>query len=134
GQRPEALNQFQVASSKLSSGSPLELATWNLELVKAGHMGRGLLEGRVALITGAGQGLGRAIAREYADEGAAVALVERNPETLEAARAELEARGRAVLAYRLDLTDHAAYRAAVADVLAKQGKLDVLVNNAAVAY
>jgi NAD(P)-dependent dehydrogenase (short-subunit alcohol dehydrogenase family) len=97
-------------------------------------MGRGLLEGRVALITGAGQGLGQAIAREYADEGAAVALVERNPETLEATRAELAARGGPVLAYRLDLTDHAAYRAAVQDVVARQGKLDVLVNNAAVAY
>src|SRR5439155_8210943 len=59
---------------------------------------------------------------------------ERDRETLEATRAELAARGRVVLAYRLDLTDHAAYRAAVQDVVARQGKLDVLVNNAAVAY
>src|SRR5207248_10524772 len=98
------------------------------------RMGRGLLEGRVALITGAGQGLGRAIAREYADEGATVALLERNPETLEATRSELAGRGRTVLAYALDLTDHAAYRAAVEDVVARQGGLDVLVSNAAVAY
>ena len=49
-------------------------------------MGRGLLTDRVALITGAGQGLGRAIALEYADEGATVALVDRAPDTLEDTR------------------------------------------------
>ena len=46
-----------------------------------------LLKGRTALITGAGQGLGLAVAREYAAEGAAVALVEFNPETIAQAEA-----------------------------------------------
>lgn len=95
-------------------------------------MGRGLLTGKVALITGAGQGLGRAIAREYADEGAIVALVDRAPDTLdETARMIGDVGGRAIT-HVLDLTDHEAYRQAVAGVVTETGSIDVLVNNAAI--
>jgi 3-oxoacyl-[acyl-carrier protein] reductase len=96
-------------------------------------LARGLLKGRVALVTGAGQGLGYAIAREYAEEGATVALLERNPKTLERVRTELEGNALRVLAYPLDVTDYEAYGAAVRDVLEKAGRVDVLVSNAAVA-
>ncbi len=95
-------------------------------------MGRGLLTDRVALITGAGQGLGRAIAREYADEGAVVALVERDPGTLEETRRLLAEAGAAVHAYALDITDHDAYRRAVEDLVRTTGRIDILVNNAAI--
>lgn len=96
-------------------------------------MPHNLLSGRTALITGAGQGLGLAIAREFAAEGAAVALIERNPQTLAAAEQELRTAGARVLAYALDITDYDAYGAAVNDVVAHWGRIDVLVNNAAIA-
>jgi NAD(P)-dependent dehydrogenase (short-subunit alcohol dehydrogenase family) len=92
-----------------------------------------LLKGRTALITGAGQGLGLAVAREYAEEGAAVALVEINPETMAQAEAELKGNGHQVLGYPIDVTDYDAYAKAIADVVDKWGHLDILVNNAAIA-
>jgi NAD(P)-dependent dehydrogenase (short-subunit alcohol dehydrogenase family) len=94
---------------------------------------RGLLEGRVAVVTGAAQGLGYAIAREYAEEGATVALLERNPKTLEKARTKLEDGGHRIMAYPLDVTDYDAYGSAVRDVVEKAGRVDVLVSNAAIA-
>ena len=97
-----------------------------------GCIGARIAEGRVALVTGAGQGLGQAIAREYAAEGATVALLERNPDTLEKVRAELEGNARRVLAYPLDVTDYDAYGSAVRDVVEKAGGVDVLVSNAAI--
>jgi NAD(P)-dependent dehydrogenase (short-subunit alcohol dehydrogenase family) len=91
-----------------------------------------LLRDQVCIVTGAGQGLGRTVALEMAAEGAAVALLERNPETAKAAAAEIAAKGGRAEAYLLDVTDYDAYAAAVADVLRKFGKIDVLVNNAAI--
>ncbi len=96
-------------------------------------MGRGLLNDRVAVVTGAGQGLGQAIAREFADEGATVALVERNPDTLHETETELKSRGCDVLPYLVDITDHEAFRKALADLAQKREHIDILVNNAAIA-
>ena len=96
-------------------------------------MAAGLLAGRVAIITGAGQGLGRAIAREYAQEGATVALFERDPSTLADTRRLIEGEGGRVLAHPRDITDYPAYERAVAEVVAEAGRVDVLVNNAAIA-
>jgi NAD(P)-dependent dehydrogenase (short-subunit alcohol dehydrogenase family) len=93
-----------------------------------------LLKDRVALITGAGQGLGAAVAREFAAEGAAVALVELNPASAATVEAEIRSKGGRAQAYPLDITDYAAYQRAIDDVVAGWGRLDVLVNNAAIAF
>jgi NAD(P)-dependent dehydrogenase (short-subunit alcohol dehydrogenase family) len=93
-------------------------------------MARELLKGRVAIITGAGQGLGYAIAKEYAAEGATVALIERDQDALERAQDDI---GNA-LAYELDVTDYETYGRAIADVAEKAGHIDILVNNAAIAF
>ena len=92
----------------------------------------GLLDAKVCAVTGAGQGLGRSIALEMAAEGATVALLERNPETVEAVATEIaEARGKAH-PYGLDVTDYHRYGSVVADIIDKCGRIDVLVNNAAI--
>jgi 3-oxoacyl-[acyl-carrier protein] reductase len=93
----------------------------------------GLLDGQVAIITGAGQGLGAAIAREFATEGASVGLLEQNPDTLQQVHDELTSQGADVHAYQLDITDYDSYGKVVADMMAWKGKIDVLVNNAAIA-
>jgi 3-oxoacyl-[acyl-carrier protein] reductase len=93
----------------------------------------GILDGQVAIITGAGQGLGKAVALEFAREGSAVALLELNPQTVESVRAEIEASGGDARAYALDITDYSAYAKVVDDVIAWSGKIDTLVNNAAIA-
>jgi len=96
-------------------------------------MAAGLLAGRVAVVTGAGQGLGLAIAREYAQEGAAVALLERNEDTLADAARLISGEGGNVKPYRLDVSNHEDYERVVADVAAELGTIDILVNNAAIA-
>jgi NAD(P)-dependent dehydrogenase (short-subunit alcohol dehydrogenase family) len=92
----------------------------------------GLLAGQVCIVTGAGQGLGRAVALEMADEGASVVLLERNPDTLAAVCAEVSARSTVAKGFRLDVTDYDAYGKAIGDVVSEFGRIDVLVNNAAI--
>ena len=92
----------------------------------------GLLTDNVAIVTGAGQGLGRAVSLEFSDEGSAVALLERNPKTLQEAAAEIKAKGGVCEPYELDITDYDAYRSVVDDIIARFGKIDAIVNNAAV--
>src|SRR5262245_48653883 len=67
-----------------------------------------------------------------ADEGAKVALLERNPVTVRQVAAEIAAKGGVAVPYELDVTDYDAYGAVVADVLRTFGKIDTLVNNAAI--
>ena len=96
-------------------------------------MGHDLLKDRVAIITGAGQGLGRAIAREFAEEGCAVALFDINPQTLSDTEAELKEKGYRVISYALDITDYQAYGKSIGDIAERWAHLDILVNNAAIA-
>jgi len=90
------------------------------------------LEQRVALVTGAGQGIGRAIAARFLDEGARVAIVERDRAAGEDAAAELAERGDVQLAI-CDVGDEAAVTRAIAETVRWGGGLDAVVNNAALA-
>jgi 3-oxoacyl-[acyl-carrier protein] reductase len=90
-------------------------------------------ENQVAVVTGAGRGIGHAIALRFAAEGASVAAVSRSLANAERTAAEINAAtpGRA-RAYAVDVADHAAVQAAFAQIFADFGKVDVLVNNAGV--
>ncbi|MBL1291790.1 SDR family NAD(P)-dependent oxidoreductase [Streptomyces sp. For3] len=88
------------------------------------------LEGHVALVTGAGSGIGRATARALAEAGASVAVAGRRLGRLEELRDELEAEGRKILVLELDVTDERAVAAAVRSTTEQLGRLDILVNNA----
>ena len=86
------------------------------------------LEGKSALITGAARGIGRGFAEAYVREGATVALADINLDAAQAAAAEI---GEGAYAVHLDVTDQASIDAAVTAVVEKVGKLDILINNAA---
>lgn len=90
------------------------------------------LKGRVAVVTGASRGLGRAMAMALAEAKARVVLVARESEDLRAAAADIAARVGAdrVLAIAADITDQGDCRRVVSETLARFGELDVLVNNA----
>lgn len=90
------------------------------------------LTGRVALVTGAGQGIGRAFAHALAEAGAAVALVDINPALAESVAAELTAKGAQAIAIETDVTQAAAAQAMVEIVLRRWGKLTIAVNNAGI--
>lgn len=88
------------------------------------------LTGKVALVTGAGQGIGRGIALALATEGANVALMGRTAEKLEATGAEIVARGGLASVHAGDVTDEGRVDEIVANVVAELGGLHILVNNA----
>jgi len=88
------------------------------------------LEGRVAIVTGAARGIGRAIALRYASEGAAVAVDDIDAEGAESVAAEIVAADGRAAAYGASVTKSAEMRAVVDDVLSRFGKVDILVNNA----
>src|ERR687894_2197726 len=90
-------------------------------------------EGKVALVTGASSGVGRATAVRLAREGAAVALLARGREGLEGARREVEAAGGRALVLQADVADPQAVEDAAERAEAELGPLDVWVNNAMIA-
>lgn len=89
-----------------------------------------LLDGKVAIVSGIGPGMGRDLSLAFAREGADVALGGRTPAKLEEVAAEVEALGRRALPVVCDIADEAACRTAVDRVAAELGRVDVLVNNA----
>ena len=90
------------------------------------------LKDKVALVTGASQGIGRATALALAAAGARVAIAARNTEKLTALDVEIEAAGGASLVVPMSVADAGEVKAGFQQVLAKFGKLDILVNNAAI--
>ena len=94
--------------------------------------GTDLLAGRVALVTGGGRGIGRAIAIEFARAGAAVAIAARTAQELESTLAELRSLGGAASAYTVDLADRSGPSRLASEVAAQLGQVDILVNNAGV--
>lgn len=91
-----------------------------------------LLANQIAVITGAGRGIGRAIALRFAAEGANVVCVSRTTENSEKVAVEIRALGRRAWAHAVDVADSAAVNAAADRILADCGKVDILVNNAGV--
>jgi NAD(P)-dependent dehydrogenase (short-subunit alcohol dehydrogenase family) len=87
------------------------------------------LKEKLAVVTGASSGIGRATARMLAEEGAHVIMIARRPDILEQARAEVAEAGVAE-AIALDVADIAAFGAALEDIARRHGRLDILVNNA----
>jgi 2-hydroxycyclohexanecarboxyl-CoA dehydrogenase len=88
------------------------------------------LEGKTALVTGAGRGIGRAIALALAREGARVAVADIDGEAAGAVEGEIERAGGRALAFTVDLTRRSEVEAMVKNVVAELGAIDVLVNNA----
>jgi NAD(P)-dependent dehydrogenase (short-subunit alcohol dehydrogenase family) len=90
------------------------------------------LDGKIALVTGAGRGLGRAIAVAFASAGAEVLLNSRSPAELDVVAIEIAAAGGQARPLPFDITDPAAMRIAFAGIARDFGRLDILVNNAGV--
>lgn len=90
------------------------------------------IAGRVALVTGASQGIGRACALALAEAGAAVALLARNEEKLAAVAKEIEGKGGQAAAFRVDVANEDEVKSTVKAALERFGKIEILVNNAGV--
>jgi len=90
------------------------------------------LSGRVALVTGASQGIGRACALKLAESGAAVALAARNQEKLNETVQQITGKGGQAAVFILDVADEEQIKSAVKSALAQFGKIDILVNNAGI--
>ena len=90
------------------------------------------LQGKIALVTGASQGIGRACALELARAGTTVALAARNIEKLAAVAAEISAEGGTAKSYALDVSSEESIKAAAKAVLADHGSVHILVNNAGI--
>ena len=88
------------------------------------------LAGKIALVTGSGRGIGRAIAIAFAREGANLVLAARTAEQLDAVAAEIRALGRRAVTAQTDVTDRASVDALAKAVRTEYGRLDILVNNA----
>ena len=90
------------------------------------------LLGQIAVVTGAGRGIGRAIALKFAAEGADVVCVSRTAENSQRVAEEIMALGRKAWAHAVDVADGAAVNAVAEAILAAMGRVDILVNNAGV--
>jgi 3-oxoacyl-[acyl-carrier protein] reductase len=88
--------------------------------------------GRIALVTGASQGIGRACALALAEGGALIALAARNEEKLAAVAKEIESKGGQAATFRMDVSKEDEVKSAVKAVIERFGKIEILVNNAGV--
>ena len=90
----------------------------------------GLLAGKTAIITGGGQGIGEGICKNFAREGARVAVLGRTLSKVERVAKEIQSEGGEAFAVQCDVTDQAAVDHAISEIAAKYGGIDILVNNA----
>jgi 3-oxoacyl-[acyl-carrier protein] reductase len=90
------------------------------------------LKGKVAVITGAAQGIGYATARKFLDEGAAVALVDLSADALQAARSALKLNGEIIESFAVDVTRRDQLDEMVDQLRSRFGRIDILVNNAGI--
>jgi 3-oxoacyl-[acyl-carrier protein] reductase len=90
------------------------------------------LSGRVAFVTGASQGIGRACARRLAKAGAAIAVAARNHEKLDELVNEITSNGGQASSFALDVTDEEQIKHSIKSALSQFGKIDILVNNAGI--
>ena len=91
-----------------------------------------VLEGQVAIVTGGGRGIGKAIASRFAAEGADIGIIDVNAEAARVTAEEIRPLGRRAVAAIADVGSVGAVKAAVSEILGELGRLDVLVNNAGV--
>src|SRR5258706_8042554 len=90
------------------------------------------LTNQIAVVTGAGRGIGRAIALKFAQAGADVVCVSRTAENSEKVASEVRAQGRQAWAHAVDVANSEAVLAASEKILAEAGRIDILVNNAGI--
>jgi NAD(P)-dependent dehydrogenase (short-subunit alcohol dehydrogenase family) len=126
---------YQTTQGHASSVAELIIAAQQTEGNQAAHPALAKkfptmneLKGHVALITGAAGGIGSSIARLFVEEGAAVALLDRNLSALECLEAELSAVGGVVSVHAVDITRESEVSIALADVAHRHGQLSLLVN------
>ena len=90
------------------------------------------IEGRVALVTGAGSGMGRATAHLFADEGAHVAVTDLRADSAETVTGEITGAGSSAADWALDVSDGEAVRRVVDEIVRRWGQLDIVINNAGI--
>lgn len=106
----------------------MELGIWEIEGMTVGNA----LQGRTALVTGGGRGIGRSAALELARQGATVAVLSRSNAEIAAVAYEIQQQGGQAHTLAADVADMAAVEAAVAELADLSGPVDILVNNAAI--
>lgn len=89
------------------------------------------LKDKVAIVTGGGTGIGKAISFTFAEEGAAIVIAARNFPRIEETAAYLKSKGNRTMAIQTDIADHEQVKRMVAQVISEFGQIDILVNNAA---
>ncbi|TMG29921.1 MAG: SDR family oxidoreductase [Chloroflexi bacterium] len=90
------------------------------------------LQGQVAVVTGAGQGIGKAIATRFASEGADIGIIDVNGEKAQATSEDIRRIGRNALVSVADVANFHAVEAAIAKIVGELGRLDILINNAGI--